>query len=287
MPECVAYHDVAASIASQSTYSYLALNSEELDTDGMHDPASNNSRITAKTAGRYILTAKLRWGANAGSYREAVFRKNGSTLLAGRTLWPNTNVAWPTTLSLLADLALNDYIELGVRQESGASINIEAESGLTPYISAVLLNDDVYADIYHSQNQAISSGGLWRFVTFDSELADADGMHDPSVNPTRLTIPFDGWYAFWGQVSWAANTSSLRGIMLQVDGTEDRTSGGHTNTPSISTPWLQQIFTFIHLTQGQYVELGVRQATGSNLDVEFVSGLSPVLRAARLAQLAT
>ena len=40
-----------------------------------------------------------------------------------------------------------------------------------------------------------------------------------SPNPTRITLPLDGWYTFTGWVSFAANTTGIRGVKVRSQGT--------------------------------------------------------------------
>ncbi len=49
------------------------------------------------------------------------------------------------------------------------------------------------ARVYESGDQPIG-GAPWTVLTFDSERFDTNGLHDPAVNPSRLTAQKDGIY---------------------------------------------------------------------------------------------
>lgn len=113
------------------------------DTDTMHDPATNNTRITAKTAGLYSIRVSVGIIASAsGSYRLLQVRKNsggvdtgGTQLFEARDFSPNG--AWSTELSCGGDvyLAANDYIDVWVRHDATGSLNTVAADYFT-YVQA-------------------------------------------------------------------------------------------------------------------------------------------------------
>ena len=117
------------------TATVLPFNSEDHDTDTMHDPAINNSRITINTAGVYILFVNLQWvnGATTG-VREAFIRKNGTDYLAKN---PVATTDWVGhSVGVVAQLAANDYVEALVYHTYGSDLSINYESGRTPYFMA-------------------------------------------------------------------------------------------------------------------------------------------------------
>ena len=73
-----AYHNTTQSIPN-ATDTALAMNSEEYDTDTIHDTATNNSRLTFKTAGKYLVWAEIEWAANGTGERFVAIKKNGTT----------------------------------------------------------------------------------------------------------------------------------------------------------------------------------------------------------------
>ena len=54
----------------------LAFNVEEYDTDNIHDNAINNSRLTCKTPGKYLLFGSAAWESNPNGQRFIVIKIN-------------------------------------------------------------------------------------------------------------------------------------------------------------------------------------------------------------------
>ena len=99
--------------------------SEAFDTDTMHDISTNNSRLTAKTAGKYLVQGNINWGNNNTGARQYTINKNGVGLWV---LTNSNNVAGQDQGSsfLTVDLAVNEYVEFSVWHGSGAVLTIFA-----------------------------------------------------------------------------------------------------------------------------------------------------------------
>lgn len=99
LDRCVAYHNAAQSITADSTFRVLALNAEDVDTNGLHSTVTNNSRVTIQQTGFYLVW----WdsGTRSASNTDARLRKGGSTTLQrdGMNLW-------------LGVLTATDYLEI-------------------------------------------------------------------------------------------------------------------------------------------------------------------------------
>lgn len=114
---------------SNNTYTALTWNQENFDTDGFHDNATNNTRVTIPTgkAGYYSIYGWAQSDNNATGSRTYAFFKNGvlSTymVVSASTLYPSGQ------LSTVMNLAVGDYIEFFVYQDSGASRTIAKTSG--------------------------------------------------------------------------------------------------------------------------------------------------------------
>ena len=128
------YHSAAQLIANV-TFTALAFNAERFDTDAVHDVATNNTRLTCKTAGKYLIGANVAFApATGGALREAYLRLNGGNAIAydrrppqgaaGGGVFLNPHAVW--------DLAVNDYVEVFVYQDSGGALNVEAAGFYTP-----------------------------------------------------------------------------------------------------------------------------------------------------------
>jgi hypothetical protein len=131
-PMCRVRHDAAQSATSGAGL-VLAFNTERYDTDTMHDPATNNSRITCVTAGRYHLGVVISMAANATGYREVGLLLNGATVIAAADV-PSVGAGAPTRLTASADYALaaGDYVEAYAFQNSGGALNVEAVTAFSP-----------------------------------------------------------------------------------------------------------------------------------------------------------
>lgn len=135
-PACRVYHNAAQSIPNV-TGTLLAFNSERYDTDTMHDTVTNNSRITIKTAGLYVVTLNFTWPTNGTGERRASIFLNGATQIA----FSSTSPAQITTdngicLATIYKLAVNDYLTVQVYQSSGGALNVNSGSNYSPEFAA-------------------------------------------------------------------------------------------------------------------------------------------------------
>jgi hypothetical protein len=130
-PSCRVYHSTNQSIPT-ATFTPLAFDSERFDTDNIHDNATNNTRLTCKTAGKYLIIANVRWGLNANNQRDLRLRLNGTTYIADALL--KVSAAEPILLnvSTIYDLAVNDYVEAVAYQDSGGALDIISTANYSP-----------------------------------------------------------------------------------------------------------------------------------------------------------
>lgn len=125
-------HNAAQSIPN-TTETVLAFNTERFDTAGgaadtQHDTVTNNSRLTCKYAGIYQITGNAEWASSPTSCSINI-RLNGTTKI-GRTFVTADNRTM--SVSTLYQLAVNDYVELTVNQNSGAGVNINSTGNYSP-----------------------------------------------------------------------------------------------------------------------------------------------------------
>jgi hypothetical protein len=115
-----------------SSNTSLAFDQERYDTAGVHDNATNNSRLTAPTPGIYAVTAQFTWGGSAGTgSRFAGLMKNGSTLIARSQELPGDD---DENITTQVRLVAGDYVEVLVLQTSGGSLDVAA-NGLAQQIT--------------------------------------------------------------------------------------------------------------------------------------------------------
>jgi hypothetical protein len=125
-----------------------------------------------------------------------------------------------------------------------------------------------YANLGMSGDQSIPNGG----VLFSNKInwgvaSDPSNMHDPGVNPSRVTVPYNGTYLVTANVEWDQSGSGMRGILLSVDGSNTFGYGDINTTPSGSFDQWQSVAGIFGLVAGQYITLGVTQSSGGALDV--------------------
>lgn len=117
---------------SDSTLTAAAWNSESYDSDGMHDNATNNSRLTivAGEAGIYVFGVVVLWASDSVGYRELELYKNGVFFNLRQTVDPTTGQA--TSHSIVfppLDVAVADYFEIFAWQSSGGALNLIGSLG--------------------------------------------------------------------------------------------------------------------------------------------------------------
>jgi hypothetical protein len=125
------YHSVDQSIPD-ITATYLAFDSERYDTDTIHDTTTNNSRLTCQTAGKYIIVFQATFAANATGKRHFWIRLNGTTNIAYNKQGLDSDNEIMVPVVTIYDLAVGDYVEAGVYQNSGGSLALLTQAQLSP-----------------------------------------------------------------------------------------------------------------------------------------------------------
>ena len=128
---------------SNTTLTAVTFNTELFDTDGFHDNSTNNSRITipAGKAGKYLFTAKAMWLVNSGGgIRFIQLTKNGTDITGDNNVTPNANFGVTSQVNQVFNLAVSDYIEAKIYQDSGGALSVAGSaSGLATVIQATYL----------------------------------------------------------------------------------------------------------------------------------------------------
>lgn len=130
-PACRVYHNANQSIPT-GVLTALAFNSERYDTDTMHSTVTANGRITFKTAGLFMFGANLEWATDSTSFRFAVIRLNGTTVVSNILGPPAAGVATVQAMVGTYKFAINDYIEVLAQQNSAGAINVSAIANSSP-----------------------------------------------------------------------------------------------------------------------------------------------------------
>lgn len=106
---------------------------EEYDTDGMHDNATNNSRLTINTAGLYVFTCWIQTGATAGA-RYIYIIKNGAWVLYKPALVDPVTAASggiSDTVSAVVNCSPGDYLEAAIFHNTGSAVGVGTTSWAT------------------------------------------------------------------------------------------------------------------------------------------------------------
>lgn len=114
---------------NSATATAVTWDTEDFDTDSMHEGVTNPSRLTAPIAGKYLVYGIAQWVIDAtGSLAKMVgfyFYKNGSIFNLGNFMPNGTGtIGTICTGTIIINLAANDYMEMYVYQESGGAINL-------------------------------------------------------------------------------------------------------------------------------------------------------------------
>lgn len=115
------HHDSNQSI-NNNVYTHLSFNSERWDTDEIHDNAVNNSRLTCKTTGYYLITGACRFHTNATGLRIAYININGTTRIALNARVPLATTYTDLLVTTLYYLEVGDYATLEIFQNSGVAL---------------------------------------------------------------------------------------------------------------------------------------------------------------------
>lgn len=124
-PQAYAYRTSVFGVAN-ATAAVVPFDLELYDTDGIHDPAVNSSRLTCKTSGAYEVVGGVEWASNATGRRMVGIALNGVNPPAlgmdARNAVSGDTTCHTATHQLR--LAVNDYVELVVFQASTVSLNL-------------------------------------------------------------------------------------------------------------------------------------------------------------------
>lgn len=127
-------HSTAQTISTGTGVTTLAFNTERWDTDTIHDTVTNNSRLTCKTAGKYLIGCHVTFASNATGSRAAFLMLNGTTYIAITRENTDTGSGFTTCIecTTVYDLAVNDYVECQVQQSSGGNLDVLSAGNFTP-----------------------------------------------------------------------------------------------------------------------------------------------------------
>jgi hypothetical protein len=111
---------------ANNTITKIPFNLEIVDTNTFHDNSTNNTRITIPSgkAGKYLFTGAGYWDTNGTTFavgeRTGYIYKNNTQVGVFLQQKASANVYLGHVWSVILDLAVGDYVEFAVLQNSGA-----------------------------------------------------------------------------------------------------------------------------------------------------------------------
>jgi len=200
VPACRVTDTSTVSVPTQ-TETVLPFVTEDYDTDTMHDNVSNTTRFTAKTPGIYLFEASFFWSTGgSGQYREAYFKKNGSTTFglddrSAITGSAGSPATWQGIKGVVR-LAAGDYVEIATYQGSGGSVNVTNRHASATWLGGAGQTVDERGvpafTAYNINDQSIPGGSVVTKLTIDGESYDTDSCFDPTLS--RFVVKTPGIY---------------------------------------------------------------------------------------------
>lgn len=125
------YHDIDQSIPNNAL-TIVAFNSERYDTDSIHDNVTNNSRLTCKTAGKYLITTAIELEYDGAGQRMALLGVNGITWIARANAYAVAFEVYRQTVTTIYHLNIDDFAELSIYQGSGGALLLKSSPNYSP-----------------------------------------------------------------------------------------------------------------------------------------------------------
>ena len=119
---------------SNNTSTNLTWNQESFDTDGFHDNATNNDRITIPTGlgGYYLVTATILWENNTTGIRNIYIQNSVPATLVSMTQGASNSGAdgLSMTTNAILNLTAGTILRVNVFQNSGAARTVDKTSAV-------------------------------------------------------------------------------------------------------------------------------------------------------------
>jgi hypothetical protein len=206
-------HQTAAQSIPTGTgvYTYVTFETEDYDTSGFHDNATNNDRITIPTSGYYQVSAAARFTINNGTgIRGGAYEVDGTTYYAATVFAApassGATIILPTTTLYLT---AGQYIKFGILHDAGVSMDT---SPANTQFEVTLL-------------QGAGTGGAATL----NELTDVDLVTSAPVSTDVLTFDGTNWVpaaaaagaSATNDLTDVANTTPADKHVLVYDGVTD------------------------------------------------------------------
>jgi len=135
-PSCRAFNSAALPTTNGIDF-LITLNSERWDTHNMHSTSTQTSRLVVPNGwpGVYSIVGHVRFAGHATGYRAAYLRINGTTRVGQQDIPSIGANPMAVTAATLAKLAVGDYVEMLVWQNSGTGLNVESQAQYSPELT--------------------------------------------------------------------------------------------------------------------------------------------------------
>ena len=114
-----------------NAWTALPFNSERFDTDGIHDTATNNTRLVCRTAGVYALSGHVEWDSDVtGTFRGLAIISSTASFVGACYDGPMA-VQLTQSIAAVWRMAVGEYVELAVNHN--ATTNRTINKAAQPY----------------------------------------------------------------------------------------------------------------------------------------------------------
>lgn len=223
-PFCV-LRKTSTQATSNTTWTAISWDIEDIDSDGAHSNVTNNTRYTSQTDGWYLVVAQLHWTANATGHREIRIRKNAnnSDFYGWNAMYANDGAeAADIQTSAYIFLAVGDYIEVMGWQSSGGSLSTFNDGADCRFeVRWVRTNDGVERALPSPRTW---TAGLWSTGHLNVDVRDALAfMLAPpmtvlqKLNGNQAANRHIGNAALYGEVTWDTVVADTHGAFNSSD----------------------------------------------------------------------
>lgn len=140
-PPMVQLRQSTLQAVTTGTFTPITFTTEDFDNYGGHDNSTNPSRYTCQVAGRYQLSGKISWAANAAGQRASQWYVNGTGLSGSQAaIEPDDGagaIPGHPAVTMTALLSVGDYVELVGFQDAAASLNTSVANAQVQSIMVV------------------------------------------------------------------------------------------------------------------------------------------------------
>ena len=117
---------------NDSTATLLTFDSERWDTDTIHSTVANTGRLTATTAGTYLIVANIRFYVDNDGYRMLTFTVDGATDIAKTRIEATQGTYTELNLVTMHQFAAAEYVEVYAYHNAGNALDVKAQGNLSP-----------------------------------------------------------------------------------------------------------------------------------------------------------